>query len=93
MKPDSFLINTSRGPIVDEDALLDALTNKRIGGAGIDVFGVEPLPADHPIRSLDNTVLTPHMGYVTRDNLAAGYSQAVENIEAFVKGAPVRVLK
>ena len=92
MKPDSFLVNTSRGPIVDEDALLDALTNKRIGGAGIDVFGVEPLPADHPIRSLDNTVLTPHMGYVTRDNLAAGYSQAVENIEAFVKGAPMRVL-
>lgn len=92
MKPDSYLVNTSRGPIVDEDALLDALTNKRIAGAGIDVYGVEPLPADHPIRSQDNTVLTPHMGYVTRDNLANGYSQAVENIEAFAKGAPVRVM-
>ncbi|MFT6580109.1 MAG: D-2-hydroxyacid dehydrogenase family protein [Alphaproteobacteria bacterium] len=92
MKPTSFLVNTSRGPIVDEAALIDTLKNKRIAGAGIDVYDVEPLPADHPIRSLENTLLTPHMGYVTRENFTGWYNQAIENIQGFVSGAPVRVI-
>ena len=92
MKPTSFLVNTSRGPIIDQDALIDTLQNKRIAGAGIDVYDVEPLPADHPIRSLENTVLTPHMGYVTRENFTGWYAQAIENIQGFVKGEPVRVI-
>lgn len=64
MKPSAFLINTSRGPLVNEDALLDALNNEKIGGAGLDVYNIEPLPLDHPIRKAKNVTLTPHMGYV-----------------------------
>jgi len=92
MKPSAILINTSRGPIVDEDALVDALGDKRIAGAGLDVFDIEPLPAGHRLASLDNTVLAPHMGYVTESGLRHMYGQVVENISAFLSGRPVRVI-
>jgi len=92
MKPTGFLVNTSRGPIVDEAALLEALNAGRIAGAGIDVYDIEPLPADHPLRRAPNAVLTPHTGYVTRENLELMYREAVEDIAAFLDGAPVRVL-
>jgi len=92
MKPTAYLINTSRGPIVDEEALLKTLREKRIRGAAIDVYGVEPLPADHPLRKLDNVLLTPHLGYVSTENFAKMYADAVEDIVAFLDGKPVRVL-
>jgi phosphoglycerate dehydrogenase-like enzyme len=92
MKPTALLVNTSRGPIVDEAALLDALHAGTIGGAGLDVFDAEPLPPDHPLRRAPNTVLTPHVGYVTDGGYAVYYGEAVEDIEAFLRGAPVRVL-
>lgn len=92
MKPTAFLVNTSRGPIVDEAALIDALREKRIAGAGLDVYDVEPLPETHPLRTLENTILTPHTGYVTRENLAHMYRHAVEDIVAFIEENPVRVL-
>ncbi|MEL0111897.1 MAG: D-2-hydroxyacid dehydrogenase family protein [Rickettsiales bacterium] len=92
MKPSAYLVNTSRGPIVDADALMDALRGKRIAGAGIDVYEVEPLPADHPLRSLENVLLTPHMGYVAEDNISKMYSDAAADIAAFLDGAPTRVL-
>jgi D-3-phosphoglycerate dehydrogenase len=93
MKPTAFFINTSRGPIVEEAALLDALRNKRIAGAGLDVYDVEPLPLDHPYRKLDNAVITPHLGYVTEDNYRSFYGQMVEDIRAFLDGKPLRVIK
>jgi len=93
MKPTAFFINTSRGPIVEEAALLDVLRNKRIAGAGLDVYDVEPLPLDHPYRKLDNALLTPHLGYVTEDNYRHFYGQMVEDIRAFLAGKPVRVIK
>ena len=93
MKPTAYLVNTSRGPIVDEAALVNALSRKQIAGAGIDTYGVEPLPADHPMRKLDNVVLTPHLGYVTEDTYKLFYGDTVENVAAWIKGAPVRVLK
>lgn len=86
MKPTAFLVNTARGPIVDEAALLEALQQKKIAGAGIDVFSVEPLPVDHPFRKLDNLVLTPHLGYATEDGLRIHYGQMVEAIDTFTKG-------
>ncbi len=92
MKPTAYLINTSRGPIVDETALLKALQEQTIGGAGLDVYGTEPLPADHPIRTLDNAVLTPHLGYVTEDTYRIFYGQTVECIRAWMAGNPVRVI-
>jgi phosphoglycerate dehydrogenase-like enzyme len=92
MKPTAFLVNTARGPIVDEAALLEALRGGAIAGAGLDVYDEEPLPAGHPLRSLDNVVLTPHLGYVTTENYQEAYGQAVENIRAFLAGAPVRVI-
>lgn len=92
MKPTAFLINTSRGQIVDEAGLLKILKEKRIAGAAIDVYGVEPLPADHPIRRLDNVLLTPHLGYVSLENLTRMYQDAVEDIIAFLDGKPVRIL-
>ena len=92
MKPTSYFINTSRGPIVEEAALLDTLKAKKIAGAGIDVYDVEPLPLDHPIRKLDNAVITPHLGYVTRENYTRFYGQMVENIRAWLDGKPVRVM-
>ena len=92
MKRSAYLVNTSRGPIVDEEALIAALRSGAIAGAGLDVFDVEPLPLDHPLRSLPNTVLTPHMGYVTSETYRIFYSDAVEDIRAFLVGAPVRVI-
>ncbi len=92
MKPSGYLINTSRGPIVDAAALLAALREKRIAGAGLDVFDVEPLPPDHPLRRLDNVVLTPHLGYVSEQNYRHYFAGVVEDIRAFLDGKPVRVL-
>ena len=92
MKPTAFLINTSRGPIVDERALVEALRGGKIAGAGLDVFNEEPLPADHPLRSLANVVATPHLGYVSEDTYRFFYGQAVEDILAWLGGKPVRVL-
>ena len=92
MKPSAYLVNTSRGPIVVESALIDALQSGAIAGAGLDVFDIEPLPQDHPLRSVPNTVLTPHMGYVTDETYRVFYGDAVENIKAFLNGSPVRVI-
>ena len=92
MKDSAMLVNSSRGPIVEEAALIDAMQNGRIAGAALDVYDVEPLPADSPLRGLRNTLLTPHIGYVTAENLSLMYSQAVEGIAAWLDGAPVRVL-
>ena len=93
MKPGAFLVNTSRGPIVDELALADALRNRRIRGAGIDVFGIEPLPADHPFRSLDNIVTTPHLGYVTEGCYEIFFRDIVEDITAWLDGSPIRLVE
>jgi len=92
MKPTGYLVNTARGPIVDEAALLQTLQQRRIAGAAIDVFSVEPLPVDHPFRKLDNLVLTPHLGYVTEEGFRAHYGQMVEGIDAWFKGEPLRRL-
>lgn len=92
MKPSSILVNTSRGPIVDQDALLDALRRETIRCAALDVYDTEPLPADHPLRALPNTVLTPHIGYVTSELYEVFYRDAVEDIAAFHAGHPVRVI-
>lgn len=93
MKPTAFIINTSRGPIVDEAALVEALSARRISGAGLDVFDVEPLPQHHPFRTLDNTVLTPHTGYVTDGLYALFYREIAEDIAAYVSGAPIRLVE
>ncbi|HEX7789941.1 MAG TPA: D-2-hydroxyacid dehydrogenase family protein [Afipia sp.] len=93
MKPTAYLVNTARGPIVDEIALLDALQRKTIAGAGLDTFSQEPLPVDHPLRKLDNVVLTPHIGYVTENNYRRYYGDMVEDIAAWLKGAPIRILE
>jgi phosphoglycerate dehydrogenase-like enzyme len=92
MRPTAYLVNTSRGPIVDEGALIATLHAGKIAGAGLDVYDEEPLPADHPLRRLPNTVITPHLGYVTEETYRIFYSQAVEDIHAFLAGAPARVL-
>ena len=92
MKPSAYLVNTSRGPIVDESALIGALESGAIAGAGLDVFDIEPLPLDHKLRTLPNTVLTPHMGYVTAEAYQIFYGDAVENIASFLSGSPVRVI-
>jgi phosphoglycerate dehydrogenase-like enzyme len=93
MKPSAFLVNTARGPIVDEAALLQALRARRIAGAALDVFDVEPLPAGHPLLGLDNVVLTPHLGFVTAEGYDVFFGQAVENILAFLDGkTPPRVV-
>jgi phosphoglycerate dehydrogenase-like enzyme len=92
MKPSAYLINTSRGPIVVEQDLLAALRDKKIAGAGLDVFDVEPLPIDHPFRKLDNVVLTPHLGYVSQQNYEGYYPNIVEDIRGFLDGKPVRVI-
>ena len=92
MKPTALLVNTSRGPIVDTDALLAAVRENRIGSAAIDVYDTEPLPADHPLRSQPGLLTTPHIGYVTRELYTTFYRDAVEDIAAFLDGRPVRVL-
>jgi phosphoglycerate dehydrogenase-like enzyme len=93
MKPSAYIINTSRGPIIDEPALLAALRDKRIAGAGLDVFDVEPLALDHPLRKMDNVVLTPHLGYVAMQNYRAYFGGVVDDIRAFLDGKPVRVME
>jgi D-3-phosphoglycerate dehydrogenase len=92
MKNTAYLINTSRGPIIDEAALIAALKGKRIAGAGLDVFDVEPLPLDHPYRTMDNVVITPHLGYVSTQNYAKYFPDIVTDIRAFLDGKPVRVV-
>jgi phosphoglycerate dehydrogenase-like enzyme len=93
MKPSAYLINTSRGPIVDEAALLAALRKNEIAGAGLDVFDIEPLPTDHPLRKLDNVVLTPHLGYVATQNYRSYFSGVVDDIRGFLDGKPVRAME
>ena len=92
MKPTAYLVNTSRGPIVDEAALIAALKDKRIAGAALDVFDVEPLPLDHPFRKMDNVVLTPHLGYVSMQNYQAYFKGVVEDIRGWLDGKPVRAM-
>jgi phosphoglycerate dehydrogenase-like enzyme len=93
MKPSAYLVNTSRGPIVDTDALLAALAGGAIAGAGLDVYDTEPLPVDHPLRSAPRTVLTPHLGYVTEDTYDIFFGDAVEDVLAYLDDAPVRVVE
>jgi phosphoglycerate dehydrogenase-like enzyme len=93
MKSSAYFVNTSRGPIVDETALAYACQHGAIAGAGIDVYDVEPLPADHPFRSINNMILTGHIGYVTRDNYEGMYAHAIENITSWLSGTPLRVLE
>ena len=92
MKPTAILVNTSRGPIVDEAALVTALREGTIGGAGLDVFATEPLPRHHPLREMRRAVLTPHLGYVTEATYQVFYREAVEDVAAFLAGTPLRVL-
>ena len=92
MKPTAYLVNTSRGPIVDERALFEALRDKRIAGAALDVYSKEPLPRDDPIRTLDNVILLPHLGYVSEENYRCMYGDGLEAIEGFLAGKPVRAL-
>jgi len=92
MKPGAYLINTSRGPIVIEQDLIAALCAGRIAGAGLDVFDEEPPPADHPLRTMDNVTITPHLGYATQETLSAFYGDTVEAVAAFAAGTPIRVV-
>ena len=92
MKPGAILVNTSRGPLVDEPALIEALRSGRITAA-LDVYDREPLPKDHPFRTMPNTVLTPHLGYVTQSSMGEFYKQSVENVLAFLAGNPIRILQ
>ena len=92
MKADAILVNISRGPIVNEEALIDALRSGRLAGAGLDVFDREPLPADHPFRSLDNVVVTPHIGYVTEQLFRTAWQRMAQDVAAYLAGAPIRVV-
>jgi len=93
MKKSAFLINTSRGPIVNENDLVEALESNQIAGAGLDVYDHEPLPDNHKLRFLPNALLLPHLGYVTAENYSIFYTQMFENLEACVKGEPIRVIE
>ena len=93
MKKSSFLINTSRGPIINEEDLINALKNESIAGAGLDVYNKEPLPQDHKLRFLPNALLLPHIGYVTAENYSKFYNQMIENLEACINNSPIRELK
>jgi phosphoglycerate dehydrogenase-like enzyme len=92
MKPGAILVNISRGPIVEEEALIEALRSGQLAGAGLDVFDREPLPADHPFRSLDNVVVTPHIGYVTEQGFRAAWQRMAEDVRAYLAGSPIRVV-
>ena len=92
MKPTAYIVNTSRGPIIEERVLIEALKAEKIAGAGIDVFDTEPLPPDHPILTLTNTVITPHIGYVSRENFQTYFKQASEDVAAWLNGQPIRIL-
>lgn len=92
MKKTAFLVNTSRGPIINEDDLVKALQEEKIAGAGIDVYAHEPLPENHKLRFLPNAFLTPHIGYVTFENYSKFYTQMAENLQAFIDGKPIRIL-
>ena len=93
MGPHAYLVNTSRGPLVDETALIDALARRSIAGAALDVYDVEPLAVDHELRTMPNTLLLPHIGYVTAESYEVFYADAVEDVLAFANGSPVRVLE
>jgi phosphoglycerate dehydrogenase-like enzyme len=93
MKPSAVLVNTARGPVVDEAALVAALRERRIAGAALDVFDEEPLPPAHPLRTLDNVVATPHLGYVTEETYRVFYGEAVEDVRSWLAGTPIRVLR
>jgi phosphoglycerate dehydrogenase-like enzyme len=92
MKPSAYFINTSRGPIVNEEALVSIMTDRAIAGVGLDVYDIEPLPVDHPFRRLPNSLVLPHIGYVTKDAYEVFYADAVEDILAYYDGAPLRVV-
>lgn len=93
MRPTSFLVNISRGPIVDEAALIDVLQSKAIAGAGLDVYDREPLPLDHPFRSMENAVLMPHLGYVTEQGFRTSFARMAEDVAAYLRGTPIRVVE
>jgi phosphoglycerate dehydrogenase-like enzyme len=92
MKPSAYLVNTSRGPIVQEKALIETLKSRRIAGAAVDVFDREPVARDHPYLALDNLLATPHLGYVTEEGYRQIYGEAVEDIRAFLQAKPVRAI-
>jgi len=92
MKRGAILVNISRGPIVEEAALVEALRSGHLAGAGLDVFDREPLPADHPFRSLDNVVVTPHVGYVTEHLFRTAWQRMAEDVAAYLSGVPIRVV-
>ena len=93
MKKSSFLINTSRGPIINEHDLIESLKDEKIAGVGLDVYDKEPLPQDHKLRFLPNALLLPHIGYVTAENYTKFYLQMIENLDACIKNKPIRLLK
>ena len=93
MKKSAYLINTSRGPIVNENDLVEALKSNQIAGAGLDVYEHEPLPDNHKLRFLPNALILPHLGYVTAENYSIFYTQMLENLESCVGGKPLRILK
>ena len=92
MKSSAVLVNTSRGPLIDDSALIEALSNGQIAGAGLDVFDIEPLPIEHPFCSLSNVVLTPHVGYNTKNCYKMMFDHIVEDIQAYLDGQPIRIM-